>query len=386
MSTRRLRSTRINARWAPPERSAERRHGGNVLSLCAAATLNRNERDRDDATHRAGYNPAVAGHVFISYLRDNADVVDQLVAGLRARGVSVWLDRDSIGLGQRWKGTIHEAIRSGHLFIACFSREYSTRDKSYMNEELTVAIEELRQRPKDRSWFIPVSLDGTDIPSIAIGAGETLQDLQRLDLSTEGQNAAEMIAHVATSQDTLASMSAESAAASVAPSRSSKVSALAATLSAVDQHRVAEAAWDAFIWSGESVPVAHAERKRLYAAVEKLGSELSATAGALKLEVETSDPTCGIRLGRHSIVLTWVVYASNFVAKSKLYVHEYDQPYSIYGGNYGRPEPRIVETLDFAKSSHRYGWRSGAEFRSSDELAERCVERLITHLAARDER
>jgi HEAT repeat protein len=47
-----------------------------------------------------------------------------------------------------------------------------------MNEEVTLAIEELRQRPTDQAWFIPVLLDGVDIPNRTIGAGETLRSLQ----------------------------------------------------------------------------------------------------------------------------------------------------------------------------------------------------------------
>jgi HEAT repeat protein len=47
-----------------------------------------------------------------------------------------------------------------------------------MNEELTLAIEELRQRPTDQSWFIPVLLNECDVPDRNIGAGETLMAIQ----------------------------------------------------------------------------------------------------------------------------------------------------------------------------------------------------------------
>ncbi len=51
-----------------------------------------------------------------------------------------------------------------------------------MNEELTVAIEELRLRPTDRAWFIPVLLDDCEVPDRSIGAGETLRTLQWIKL------------------------------------------------------------------------------------------------------------------------------------------------------------------------------------------------------------
>ena len=85
-------------------------------------------------------------HVFISYVRQNQDVVDKLTKELRARGVAVWLDRNNIDPGARWRDAIKRAIQSGNFFMACFSKEYSERDKTYMNEELTLAMDELRER------------------------------------------------------------------------------------------------------------------------------------------------------------------------------------------------------------------------------------------------
>ena len=51
-----------------------------------------------------------------------------------------------------------------------------------MNEEITLAIEELRQRPSDQAWFIPVLLDDCEVPRRNIGAGEDLSDLQAVRL------------------------------------------------------------------------------------------------------------------------------------------------------------------------------------------------------------
>ena len=120
--------------------------------------------------------------VFISYVRENSEDVQRLARELGAYGIKVWLDKNDIKPGFRWKDAIREAISQGDFFIACFSSEYSERSKTYMNEELTLAVEELRQRPTDRAWFIPVLLSDTDIPTRSIGAGETLDAIQRVDL------------------------------------------------------------------------------------------------------------------------------------------------------------------------------------------------------------
>lgn len=125
---------------------------------------------------------APAPHVFISYVRDDAHAVQALAACLTERGIEVWVDRDRLDPGQRWQARIREAIVGGGFFIACFSANYEARERAYMNEELTIAIEELRKRPTDRAWFLPVLLSPCAIPDRGIGAGETLRDIQYVDL------------------------------------------------------------------------------------------------------------------------------------------------------------------------------------------------------------
>ena len=105
-----------------------------------------------------------------------------MVNALKASGIEVWLDREQIRPGYRWADAIREAISQGDFFIACFSKEYRERSKTYMNEELTLAIEELRQRSASQSWFIPVLLSDYQIPDRIIGAGETLRSIQWVNL------------------------------------------------------------------------------------------------------------------------------------------------------------------------------------------------------------
>jgi hypothetical protein len=121
-------------------------------------------------------------HVFVSHVHENEGEVQRLCDKLTQHGVEVWLDRDDIEPGTRWQQAIRTAIQKGAFFIACFSEEYNERDESYMNEELTLAIEKLRKISTDRTWFIPVKLNKCDIPDRDIGAGETLKHLQHVEL------------------------------------------------------------------------------------------------------------------------------------------------------------------------------------------------------------
>jgi hypothetical protein len=120
--------------------------------------------------------------VFISYVQENSTEVARLVKELRGRGINVWLDKDSLLPGVKWKDAIRNAIRDGDFFIACFSEEYYQKDKTYMNEELIIAIEELRTVASNKTWFIPVILNECNVPARNIGAGETLLDLHWVNL------------------------------------------------------------------------------------------------------------------------------------------------------------------------------------------------------------
>jgi len=121
-------------------------------------------------------------HVFISYVRDNSDIVDRLATDLRHLGIEVWLDRNNIMPGQRWRTAIRKAIQQGAFFIACYSQELNQRQETYMHSELRLAVDRLRNMPNDRVWFIPVFLNKTDIPSHDISNHETLADINTVAL------------------------------------------------------------------------------------------------------------------------------------------------------------------------------------------------------------
>ena len=122
-------------------------------------------------------------HIFISYIHEDASDVERLSDDLKRQGVDVWLDREKISPGERWQIAIRRAIENGAFYIACFSENYSRRETSYMNVELAIAVEQLALRPTDRTWFIPLLLTGGTVPDKPIGGGETLRDIQWVDLT-----------------------------------------------------------------------------------------------------------------------------------------------------------------------------------------------------------
>ena len=121
-------------------------------------------------------------HVFISYVHENKEVVDKLCQDLTSQSIKVWRDLQNLKPGSFWKEEIRKAIREGGFFIACFSKEYDEHDETYMNEELIIAIEKLRQRHPGREWFIPIKLNECELPDIDIGRGKTLEDITYVKL------------------------------------------------------------------------------------------------------------------------------------------------------------------------------------------------------------
>ena len=84
-----------------------------------------------------------AKHAFISYVAEDKARVDKLCRVLEVAGVPYWRDRQSLGPGDMWKAKIREAIRSDSMvFLACFSAQSRAKEKSFMNDELWLAVEE----------------------------------------------------------------------------------------------------------------------------------------------------------------------------------------------------------------------------------------------------
>ncbi len=140
-----------------------------------------------------------AGHVFISYARDDAAEVDRLQQRLEAAGIRVWRDTADLWPGEDWAAKIRQAITDDALvFVACFSSRSIARERTYQNQEVRLAVEQMRLRVPGEPWLIPVRLDDCEIPAFDIGGGRTLNAIQRADLfgPRSGENTARLIGAV----------------------------------------------------------------------------------------------------------------------------------------------------------------------------------------------
>jgi hypothetical protein len=143
--------------------------------------------------------PETAGHVFISYVREDSAAVDRLQRSLEDAGIRVWRDTADLWPGEDWAAKIHQAITDDALvFIACFSKASAARERSYQREEVLLAVSQLRLRRPDVPWLIPVRLDDCEIPALDIGGGRTLAAIHWADLfgSRSGESLARLVGAV----------------------------------------------------------------------------------------------------------------------------------------------------------------------------------------------
>lgn len=129
--------------------------------------------------------------VFISYVKEDSTYVDELCGVLKAAGVPYWRDRESLGPGNAWRDKIREAIRQKSMvFLACISDNSNAKLKSYMNEELNLAIEEHRQMGPGQTWIIPVRFSNVKLPDWELSTGRTLSDINYVNFFGDSKLAA----------------------------------------------------------------------------------------------------------------------------------------------------------------------------------------------------
>jgi hypothetical protein len=121
-------------------------------------------------------------NVFISYVRENEEQVLKVCRHLKRHDISYWIDKEQLLPGDFWASSIYNAIKNGALFLVFFSKESETKDKSYMREEIDIAIKASKLLPLNRKWIIPVKLSECEIPDYELSNGMSLNHIQYVEL------------------------------------------------------------------------------------------------------------------------------------------------------------------------------------------------------------
>jgi hypothetical protein len=124
------------------------------------------------------------GHVFLSYFHDDERAVERLYNELIDANISVWWDKNLLP-GEDWKTRIHVELKNAYAVVVCFSPESVSRQRSGVFEEVNDAAGVLRTLPSNGLHLIPVLLSTCKLPTIRLGDGRYLDDIQTIDLSLE---------------------------------------------------------------------------------------------------------------------------------------------------------------------------------------------------------
>src|SRR5712691_1343749 len=124
-----------------------------------------------------------ARHAFLCCAPADSAAADMVQVALVQAGIRVWRSSSDISPGEDWRAKVRQAVSGDAVvFLALFSRASCALERSRHHEELSLAVDEMRQRSPEVPWLIPVRLDDCEIPDLEIGAGRTLRSLQVADL------------------------------------------------------------------------------------------------------------------------------------------------------------------------------------------------------------
>ena len=100
--------------------------------------------------------------VFLSYAKENINIVKDVYEGLKKRGLNVWFDKEDLKIGY-WKTQIEKAISRSRYFIICISeaalRKIGDETPGFQDEELNTAYK-IAEKQSDKNFsIVPVRLE-----------------------------------------------------------------------------------------------------------------------------------------------------------------------------------------------------------------------------------
>ncbi|MEM7503979.1 MAG: toll/interleukin-1 receptor domain-containing protein [Pseudomonadota bacterium] len=96
--------------------------------------------------------------VFLSYSRQNRQLVERVQAALTAAGFNTFLDTEKLPIGQEYNARIKRAVDGSDLFVF-FASSHSIEPGSYAMTELTFAESKWRN---PAGYVLPIAVDGFD--------------------------------------------------------------------------------------------------------------------------------------------------------------------------------------------------------------------------------
>ena len=111
----------------------------------------------DISADSSGTRPAV----FLSYASEDRHAAQLIRDALPAFGLEVWYDESALDGGDVWDQKIRRQIRQCDYFMPVISAQTEARAEGYFRREWRLASERTLDMADDRTFILPVVIDGT---------------------------------------------------------------------------------------------------------------------------------------------------------------------------------------------------------------------------------
>ncbi|GGD24414.1 toll/interleukin-1 receptor domain-containing protein [Flavobacterium orientale] len=101
--------------------------------------------------------------VFLSYAKEDKEIVKQTMEVLHDYGVITWFDEKDLLPGDNWQDKIEQSIEKADYILIFFSSNSITR-QGYKNKEIRFALEQKMLKPFDTRYIIPILIDDVTPP------------------------------------------------------------------------------------------------------------------------------------------------------------------------------------------------------------------------------
>ncbi len=101
---------------------------------------------------------------FLCYSKENSTDVREFRERLKAETwVDPWFDEEDILPGEKWEGSVSEAVHNSHAVII-FLSSFAVRTEGFFHVELKLALDAAAEKPDGTIFIIPIRLDACDVP------------------------------------------------------------------------------------------------------------------------------------------------------------------------------------------------------------------------------
>ena len=125
--------------------------------------------------------------VILSYMREDENIVRDVLANLRANKLNAWMDKESNEGGADWRAAFDDNLRTASVCLSFFSSSFKEESTRVFNAELNSIL--ARQQSDASFRWIPVRIEPCAIPKLPIGS-QMVSALHWIDLFGEHADSA----------------------------------------------------------------------------------------------------------------------------------------------------------------------------------------------------